>query len=106
MAEKSATETRAAKSAQDNKAETDQAEATQSGPAANAPTDGKLVRAPRDETGEVKLPELTDDDKPYVVEENVYQEFYPANTKRPSYRLLFHKGQIVMQSQYDAAVKS
>lgn len=101
--DKPATETRAAKSGKDNKTETSQAVATDTDVAANAPKDGKIVRAEREEN-DTELPELGDADTAMVVEENVYQEFYPPNTKRPSYRLLFHKGQVVMKSQYDAAV--
>ena len=101
--QKSATETNAANAAQDNATETRQAVATDSKPAANAPTDGKVIKAKAPGDGDGKLPELGEQDQPMVVDENVYQEFYPANTKRPSYRLLFYKGQVVMKSAYDAA---
>lgn len=42
--------------------------------------------------------------EPMVVDEDVYEEFYPAGAKRTAHRLLFTKGQVVLKSTYDAAL--
>jgi hypothetical protein len=40
-----------------------------------------------------------------VVEEDIYEKFYPDGVKQPMFRKLFTKGQIVLTSHYEAALK-
>ena len=40
-----------------------------------------------------------------VVSEDVFEKFYFPNTTRPSYRLLYRKGQVVAKADLDAAVQ-
>jgi hypothetical protein len=67
------------------------------------------VSAPLDDEGvvvraEEKVEDFTSAESVEMVEltKNVYEEFYFPDTKRPSYRLLFTKGQTVPKSTVDA----
>lgn len=76
------------------------------------PAPGRAVKAPgtgekiKGESGDVALSSVTTDagdgDALVEVTEDVFEEFYYPDTKRPSYRLLLHKGQIVKKSELEA----
>lgn len=54
------------------------------------PQDGKVLKWDEEETFEAD-----DQGTVVVVKENVYREFYHRNTRRPSYKLVYAKGQVV-----------
>lgn len=98
-----ADDTGAAKVAQEQQKETEAQRGGASEPTAGgsefAPS-GRVIKA-----GEPVTLESADVDTDafVVVKEDVYQEFYPENSRRPSYRLLFHKGQTVARSAVERA---
>lgn len=69
-----------------------------------APLDGLVIRAEKPERAMPRLGTV-DVTAPVVVEQDVYEEFYPAGAKRPSYRLLFTRGQVVAGDAYARATE-
>lgn len=103
--------TGAEKQAQAQKAETDaviKSDPTEGGTTAEAGLatagvgdDAVVIR--KGEEVDSSLYATSDVKDPYVVlQKDVVEEFYFPNTKRPSHRLLFRKGDTVRQSQLDA----
>jgi hypothetical protein len=68
-----------------------------------AAPDGKVIERDR------MVPEHALPSAPHsgmtVVEEDIFEKFYPDGVKQPLYRKLFSKGQIVPTSHYDALIK-
>lgn len=76
---------------------------------------GRVFRAPADsdrvgmEGDQVDLASITETDRveEYVtLGEDVLEEFYHDGAKRPSTRILFHKGQVVKKSVLDEMIKN
>lgn len=65
-----------------------------------APIGARVIRA--GEAATLRSADV-DSDVFVVVKEDVYREFYPEGCKRPSYQLLFHKGQQVLRSKLEEA---